>query len=368
MKILFCGTNVPDEIEYQVRDISAAGNRFQNNLIANLRKCGHEVVPCVYLGVPVPEELREKLGDTVIVRSDGFIKSLWRYRKCACKLLDDTDIALCYNTIYAWLFLPIWTHRRGKRCVAVIAGYSEPDSYSRWSLKIYAWLQCRSMRRFDTVVGLSEAIRAKLRGKQRFIRVEGGIDRALYDALGTEAPEHPVGSPITILYSGLLNSVQGVDLLLDAMRQVTNRDIRMYISGKGELEQTVREAERMDGRVRYLGFLPYEEYIQRLREADIFINPRNMTLSENQNNFPSKIMDYLAAGKPILSTRFAGWERFRENAVFCDSDPQSVARAIETLPELLARAEDIYCTNRKRAEDFLWEKQIAVMLGEESNE
>ena len=115
MKVLFCGTQVPENIEYQVKDISAAGNRFQNNLIANLRKCGHEVTECVYIGVPVPESIRKELPGNIVFKCSGFLKSLLAYRKLVRKLLDDSDTVMCYNITYAWMFLPFWARRKKKR-------------------------------------------------------------------------------------------------------------------------------------------------------------------------------------------------------------------------------------------------------------
>ena len=60
-KILFCGTNVPDKIEYRVPHISAAGNRFQNNVIANLRELSYEVENLSFVGVSLSQDIQEEL-------------------------------------------------------------------------------------------------------------------------------------------------------------------------------------------------------------------------------------------------------------------------------------------------------------------
>ena len=54
LKILFCGIAVPEEVECRVKDISAAGNRFQNNVIKNLKALGHEVIVVSYVSIPIP--------------------------------------------------------------------------------------------------------------------------------------------------------------------------------------------------------------------------------------------------------------------------------------------------------------------------
>ncbi len=357
MKILFCGTQVPENIEYQIKDISAAGNRFQNNLIANLRKCGHEVTECVYIGVPVPENIRKELPGNIVLKSSGFLKSLLTYRKLVRKLLDDSDAVMCYNITYAWVFLPFWARKKKRRSIAVIADYSEAVSYGSVPGKLYAILQGFSMRHFDSIVGLSANIGKKLRKNQRFVLMEGGIDRELYDSF--RYTEHVENSPITLLYSGLLSLVTGVDKLLEVMRNVKNQNIRLLISGKGGLEAQVRQAAQEDARILYMGHLPYEEYVKQLGKADILLNPRNMELPENQNNFPSKIMDYLAAGKIIISTKFAGWEKFSDYIAFYDTY-EEIAEAIDRfMPE---KQRETFDKNRVFAREFLWEEQVAKIV------
>jgi len=357
VKILFCGTQVPDEIEYQVKHISAAGNRFQNNLISNLKACGHSVTECAYIGVPISQEIQEKLDDTTVLKSSGFLKSIIQYRGQVQGLLDDSDAVICYNVIYAWMGLPFWARRKKKKSIAIIADYSEAISYKNLAGKMYAFLQGMCMRHFDTVVGLSSNIEKKLSKKQRFVLMEGGIDRKLYDGFcykDTANIETKV-----FLYSGLLSTVTGVDKLLEMMGKIKNPNVNLWISGKGDLETEVMAAAKADSRIKNLGHLPYEDYVKTLGEADALLNPRNMELPENQNNFPSKIMDYLASGKTIISTKFVGWERFKDNIIFCDTyDEMEKMLEISTFEEL----EMTYDRNRSFASKFLWEEQIKKIL------
>lgn len=90
----------------------------------------------------------------------------------------------------------------------------------------------------------------------------------------------------------------------------------------------------------------------------MLVNPRDMRLPENQNNFPSKVMDYLAAGKVIISTKFAGWERFKENIIFCESSVEGIKEGLEDVQKHLRNAEEVYGKNRKKAAEFVWKKQI----------
>lgn len=443
---------MPEEIEYRVRDISAAGNRFQNNLVKNLRRLGHEVVVASFIAVPLEAEVREMLegkktastseedgpAENLPVRAGqesgkescdglnaGFAgegsvdcyyvcknndlrRSLKSYLSLVKRLLPECDRVLCYNIVYAWLGLPKWARNAGKRSIAIIADYSAPESFESLPRKAYARLQQRSMRRFDTVVGLSANIAGRLKPRQKFVLMEGGIDKEVWNffaklekkgaapvavapstaptasesrsAVDDETKEISVAPEVisdqsetisaesgklTFLYSGLLSPVTGVDKLLDAFASLDRTDMRLAISGKGPLLEQVLECAKKDIRICYLGHLPYEQYLNALAEADVLLNPRDMSLSENQNNFPSKIMDYLAAGKPILSTKFVGWEKFAECIDFCE-DCEEMAERMERMcvgKDVEGRsASDVWKRNREFAKSFLWEEQLRRIL------
>lgn len=364
MKILFCGSMVPEQVEYQVKDISGAGNRFQNNMINNLREAGHEVIECSFLGMKIPAETAKLLrGNYVIKKNGNMLKSIRAFEMLLKEAMGDTSVVICYNITYAWLTLPFLAKKRGKKSIVILADYSEEESYTSAAKKLYAKLQRFSMRRFDLVVGLSGNIQGMLKKRQKFLLMEGGIDRKLYDSFSSYKP-HAEGQPLTLMYSGLLNHVTGVDLLLEAMKQVKRRDIRLIISGRGELEKEIQAAAETDDRIRFLGYLAYDEYVRQLQDADILLNPRNMELPENRNNFPSKILDYLATGKPVISTRFAGWEKFEEAIFFCGSSAEELGNCMENAEDRIADSETVFSCNRKRAAWFIWDEQLKRILEE----
>ena len=136
--------------------------------------------------------------------------------------------------------------------------------------------------------------------------------------------------------------------------QIGNPSVRLKISGKGSFQKTVEDAVKQDGRITYLGCVPYEEYLSNLKQADVLVNPRNMNLPENENNFPSKIMEYLATGKPIISTRFPGWEKYNEYITFCESTVEGLQNALETSDAGRDREKE----QRKFAASFLWSNQV----------
>lgn len=371
MKILFCGTAVPDSIEYQVRDISAAGNRFQNNMIRNLKDLGHQVDIVSYVAMEIPGELGYELLDRntatdgggtenhYILREDGGMKStLQAIKKCretVQHLIPKYDTIFCYNVFYSFFFLPRSVRKFQKRSVLILADYSGAESYHSIKNKLYAGMQMWVMRQYDTVVGLSSNIQKKIKPDQQFLLMEGGIDENFYNRFSEKSSRNK--EKVIFMYSGLLSKVTGVDILLQAVTEINEKGFELWISGKGDLEQQVCEASKRDNRICYLGHMEYNEYIETLEKVDVLINPRNMSLPENQNNFPSKIMDYLATGKDILSSKFVGWEKFDENIIFYDDENMLKDEMEKYICGRHIIGEN-YEKNRKLAIDFLWKNQL----------
>lgn len=364
LKILFCGIAVPEEVECRVKDISAAGNRFQNNVIKNLEMLGHEVTVVSYVAIPIPVVFRERLQNTenrkyIVRESQGWKQTYAAVKRCrrtVKKLMETADCVICYNIFYSYYFLP-WTARKhAKKSMLILADYSGPESFKNVGRKIYACLQARMLQSFDTVIGLSANTEKRLKKGQKFILMEGGIDQEFYDSFTFQEKKNE--KPVVFMYSGLLSSVTGVDLLLKAMEENENQDIRLVITGKGDLEEQVKDAALKDARIEYKGHLTYEDYIRELQNADVLVNPRNMDLSENQNNFPSKILEYLATGKQIVSTKFVGWKRFEENIVFCENSVEDLKKCLEMIVDQREDERNIFQKNREKAKQFEWRIQL----------
>jgi glycosyltransferase involved in cell wall biosynthesis len=86
---------------------------------------------------------------------------------------------------------------------------------------------------------------------------------------------------------------------------------------------------------------------------------------ENRYNFPSKLMEYMAAGRPILSTATSDVAEHYGNAliVLADETPEGLARCIEHTIALPA-TERAAVGNRARAsvEGVTWRTQAEKIL------
>lgn len=107
-----------------------------------------------------------------------------------------------------------------------------------------------------------------------------------------------------IVYTGMLTKWGGIILLLKAFKKIKDPNIQLWVCGHGnssELELALKE----DPRIYFFGFVSELRLKEIYQHASIFVNPRPRILDNNMN-FPSKILEYLSYGKPVISTWTAG--------------------------------------------------------------
>ncbi len=368
MKILMCGTMVPAEYEVQIEQLSNAGNRFNMNFCKALAE-KRKVKFLSYLGMPVKPEVRENLlkekgsgwETSYFFTSKYKLKGTLAYMRAIKEELKECEYLIAYNAVYTWIFAPIIARRMKKKSVLILADYAPKESYTSKIRKLYASIQLWSTRRYDYVVGLSDNSRLYLKSGQQFTTMEGGIAQGFYDYYATEKTR--TDEKVCIQYSGILESITGIDLLIQGFTKIQNPNYILRISGKGALSSWVEEMSKQDARIQYVGCPAYEKYMEGLYGADILANPRNMLLEENAYNFPSKIMEYLATGKRIISTKFPGWERYKEHIEFCESSSEGIQEAIVKVAERIENGEpNSFKERREFATRFIWQKQIQRFL------
>jgi glycosyltransferase involved in cell wall biosynthesis len=103
------------------------------------------------------------------------------------------------------------------------------------------------------------------------------------------------------VFAGSLDEPNGVSLMLDAFSRLRG-GFRLRIAGRGPLEDKVRQAAANDSRIDYLGFLPHGQVLALYRSADLLVSARLTKGLNTRYFFPSKLMEYLASGVPVIST------------------------------------------------------------------
>lgn len=104
----------------------------------------------------------------------------------------------------------------------------------------------------------------------------------------------------TVLYTGGIQTRYGVFDLIEAFHRIQNKDYRLILCGPclemGKLECYLS----LDSRIEYRGVIPTEEVRSLQKQVTLLVNPRHSTEDFTKYSFPSKTLEYMASGTPVL--------------------------------------------------------------------
>lgn len=159
-------------------------------------------------------------------------------------------------------------------------------------------------RRIDMFVLLTRFMAERLQiSEQKYVVVEGIADAPV----GDDRPIVPVDESQRIfLYAGTLAARYGVMQMVDAFKKVRNANAQLWICGDGDSRERIIKAGQHDQRIRFFGQVTRGEARQLQLQATVLVNPRLPTGDFTRYSFPSKTMEYMASGRPVLMHRLPG--------------------------------------------------------------
>jgi glycosyltransferase involved in cell wall biosynthesis len=142
--------------------------------------------------------------------------------------------------------------------------------------------------------------------------------------------------PFVVMYHGTMVERHGLGVAVEAVNQVRqsvpNVELRVYGDSTPYLEQILAAAKKSHHLwVRYLGPKTQEQIVQAIDDCDLGVVP-NLRNVFTQINTPTRILEFLARGKPVVAPSASGTiEYFSEDSlVFFElGDAADLARKIE---------------------------------------
>ncbi len=249
-----------------------------------------------------------------------------------------TDVAEDYPA----MILDTWTYRGPKPIDYLIRNPCLLRVLERWTI-----------RHSDAMIAVSDFSKSRLsslaRGAAKNIQVVDNTPRL--EAVANNRRTHKIvdlirdHAGVSLLYVGGLEEFRGLRTAVEAIPYVLEKgvNVKLFVVGEGTarrgLEAMARDAKLVEN-VHFAGNVDAEYIPSIISSADICIIPHYVTPNID-TTVPNKIYDYMAQGKPVISTHARALrhiiETHRCGRVYEDKDPRMLAESIVELADSKVR-------------------------------
>jgi glycosyltransferase involved in cell wall biosynthesis len=143
-----------------------------------------------------------------------------------------------------------------------------------------------------------------------------------------------------ILACGFLARYKGFEHLVSACGRLRAQGYKFVCSIVGEgperqrLTRQIRHAG-LTSQVRLLGSMAQPQLVEQYHKADVFVHPSVVTKDGNRDVIPNVLVEAMASGIPVISTRLSGIQELiqegKNGLLVSPGDPEALAEAIASL-------------------------------------
>lgn len=243
---------------------------------------------------------------------------------------------------------------RGKPCIAIVTDLPDMLGGSGFSKKLANFV----IRHCTGYVLLTEAMNDYLNKKGKpYVILEGHADITMADRIPSLEKKT---APRVCFYAGGVSKQYGLGNLVEGFRKADIPDAKLHIYGPGDYVEELQKIAQEDSRIFYGGMLLNTEIVSKEQEATLLVNPRPTDEEYVKYSFPSKTMEYMASGTPVLTTVLPGMPKEYHPYVYLleDESADGIARKIR---EVLSHSEDELFRKGKDARAFVLEQKNNVV-------
>jgi glycosyltransferase involved in cell wall biosynthesis len=233
-------------------------------------------------------------------------------------------------------------------------------------------LESVSVRSVDMVWVVADENMKRLKSLARQIETINNypiIDGDVESYRSIPIPYSDSGEPMILISFGIVDSIRGLELAIDAMGilAVDFRNVRLRIYGEGPHLEFLKKyaCERSpDSMVEFYGWVSPENRNRILASGHIGLLLHKVC-DLTQHTMPNKLFDYMSTGLPVVSTKLNPVIRILEAescGISVDENPRSVARGIcQLISDSQARQRLSENGIRAARERYTWNTEIETI-------
>lgn len=288
------------------------------------------------------------------------IKALWVgfgtfFKTIALAKKDSAVIVDGLNRVTALAGL-LAARAKGIPCIGIVTDLPDMLGESGFSRKMANY----TISKCSGYVLLTQAMNDRLNPQGKpYVILEGHADITMEEKQPSLEKKQ---KPRVCLYAGGISEKYGLKNLVEGFRQAELENAQLHIYGPGDYVDELKAVAKTDPRIVYGGMLMSSEVVEKEMEATLLINPRPTNEEFVKYSFPSKTMEYMASGTPVLTTVLPGMPKEYHPYVYLieEETAEGIGKALK---KVLSQPDEALFQKGAEARQFILENKNNVIQG-----
>lgn len=213
------------------------------------------------------------------------------------------------------------------------------------------------INRFSSYIFLTDEMSKLIDIKDKnYIVIEGHVDQNMKNIINSIECKY---EKKVCIYAGGIQKIYGIKYLTEAFINADIDDAELHIYGSGDFENELVEICKKYDNIKYFGVKENDYVVKEQLKATLLINPRPTNEEYTKYSFPSKNMEYMVSGTPVLTTKLPGMPREYDDYVYLIEE-ETVEGLKDTLINVLNNSKEELFNKGLMAKQFVLNKKSNV--------
>lgn len=255
--------------------------------------------------------------------------------------------ALCKSLIIGLVPATMITRTKSMCIVTDMPGMSADNPNGFVPIKLMDKIHYYMISNFSSFVLISPLSNEKLNPKNKpYIIMEGLVDSS------SRIIQRCSRNTIDFFYAGGIHASYGIKMLVEAFEKIDNSNVRLVLYGDGPYVEELKQVASKDNRIEYRGIAMNDIVMNAEYESTFLVNPRPTKDEYTFYSFPSKNIEYMTTGVPVVTNRLAAMPDEYLDNVFLFKD-ESVEGYYKTLKECVEMSSSLRNSVGYNAKEFI---------------
>lgn len=235
-------------------------------------------------------------------------------------------VGLIISKIYKIDYIALWTD---PPAISTNKDSSLKSKLRNIELKLSKYL----MKKATKVIALTKYLAEDFAPGKPYLVMEGIIDISEINSNNKRKQTKNNYDALKIVYTGSIEKRYGIKNIVEGFNMLNSDNLILEIYGRGDYEEELKKICLENNKIIYGGFITNSVVLSIQREADFLINARSPDDEYVKYSFPSKTLEYMLSGTPLLTTMLPGIpDEYCEYLLILENnDPNTICKKLNQI-------------------------------------